>query len=141
MLRHVKKIIIAFAFAGLTLNANAAELAAPKLYAVYFTAEWCPSCKVLGPNYAKAREEGKLDAKDVLFLKLDLTDKTSIHQSVLLASAVGIGPYVQKQGSSTGYVALLAADKTTELARFDRSTSSADIIAAIEKHLNEPAKK
>lgn len=122
-------------------QAKAYELPKPKVIAVFFSAEWCPACKQLAPVLEEARKEGGFNTKDILFVKLDLTDKATIHQSILLASALGIAPFVQKQGSSTGYVALLGADKTTELARFDRTATAADIVAGIEKQLAAGAGK
>ena len=121
-------------------QARAHELPKPILIAVFFSADWCPSCKILAPELLAARVKGELNKKDILFVKLDLTDKATIHQSILLSSALGIAPFVQKQGSSTGYVALLAGNKTTELARFDSTTKADDIIAAITKYLAASAK-
>ncbi len=122
-------------------QAQAYELPKPKVIAVFFSADWCPSCKQLAPVLEEARKVGEFDKKDILFVKLDLTDKATIHQSILLSSALGIAPFVQKQGSSTGYVALLSADKTTELARFDRTATAADIVAGVEKQLAAGAGK
>jgi hypothetical protein len=82
-----------------------------------------------------ARTKGTLDAKDILFVKLNLTDKTTIHQSILLAQALGIGDYLKAQGSGTGYVALLDAKSKKEITRFDRESSAEKIQAAIEKRL------
>jgi thiol-disulfide isomerase/thioredoxin len=137
----LRNAMMALMMGLLAMKATAYELPKPTLYALYFTADWCPNCKALTPVLEQARKEGKLDAKDVLFVKLDLTDKTTIHQALLLSSAIGVAPFVQKQGSSTGYVALVAADKTTELARFDRTAKAEDIIAAIEKNLGGTEKK
>jgi thiol-disulfide isomerase/thioredoxin len=140
--KHILRALLVSFLVMLTVTqALAYELPKPKLLIVYFTADWCPNCKILSPILAEARSKGALDDKDVLFVDMNLTDKPSIHQSILLASALGIAPFVQKQGSATGYVALLAADKTTELARFDRSATAAEMIASVEKHLAAGAKK
>jgi ABC-type phosphate transport system substrate-binding protein len=48
---------------------------------------------------------------------------------------------VQAQGSSTGYVALLAADTKTEIARFDRTSSAEAIASGINHALAAPAAK
>ena len=132
----MKEILRGFVIAFLVLltvgQALAYESPQPKLIAVFFSASWCPSCKILTPELDAARSKGALDSKDILFVTLDLSDKASIHQSILLASALGILPFVQKQGSSTGYVAVLAADKSTELARFDRTTKAEAIVQRLE---------
>ena len=109
-------------------TAQAYTLPKPRLMAVYFWASWCPNCKLLSPQLAQARTQARLDDADVLFVTLDLTDSRSIHQSILLAQALGIAEFMQKQGSATGYIAVLEATSKKELARFDRS-SSADQMA------------
>ncbi len=117
-------------------HAHAARaLLKPQLFAVYFYADWCTNCKMLSPKLEEARSKGGLDEKPVLFVKLNLTDKPSIQQSILLAQALGIGDFLKAQGSATGYVALLDAKTKNEIIRFDRESSAADIQAAIEKNL------
>jgi hypothetical protein len=90
---------------------------------------------MLSPKLDEARRLGGLDEKPVLFVKLNLTDKPSIQQSILLAQALGIGDFLKAQGSATGYVALLDAQTKKEITRFDRESSAADIQATIEKNL------
>lgn len=117
-------------------HANAArEFPHAKLLAVYFYADWCPNCKLLSPNIDKARTDGMLDSKDVLFVKLNFTDKVTIRQSVLLAQALGIEEFVKAQGSATGYMALLDANTKKEITRFDRASSAEKIQTTIEKQL------
>ena len=103
------------------------ELPKPKLLALYFYADWCANCKILAPKLQEARDKGQLDSKKILFVKLNLTDKVTINQSSMEAQALGIGDFVQKQGSGTGYVVLLDALSKKELARF-LSNNSADEI-------------
>ncbi len=117
-------------------EAHAARaLPKPQLLAVYFYADWCANCKMLSPKLDEARRLGELDEKPVLFVKLNLTDKPSIQQSILLAQALGIGDFLKAQGSATGYVALLDAKTKKDITRFDRESSAADIQATIEKNL------
>lgn len=103
----------------------------PQLMAVYFYADWCSNCKILSPIYKEARAKGGLDKKDIVFITLDLTDKTTIHQSILLAQGLGIADYLRAQGSATGYVAILDAGSKKELTRFDNSASPDAIIQGI----------
>lgn len=123
------------AFTLIAQPAMAYELPKAKLIAVYFYADWCPNCKLLSPEFDKARKDGDLDNKPILFVKMNLTDSTTIHQSVMLAQALGIAPYVQQQGSSTGYVALITADTKKEIVRFDRTSKATDIMAGTTKAL------
>lgn len=116
-------------------TAHARELPKPELMAVYFYADWCPNCKILSPRIDEARAKGGLDKKNVLFVVMNLTDKTTIHQSILHAQALGIGEFLKAQGSGTGYLAILDAGSKKELARFDSASSATDIQAGIEKRL------
>lgn len=114
----------------------ARPLPEPKLIAVYAYADWCPNCKLLSPIVKQARETGGLDNKDVLFVTLDLSDKARIHQSVMLAKSLGLERFMQQQGSAVGYVALLDAKTTKELARFDRTSDSEAIVSAVNEALS-----
>lgn len=115
--------------------AHAWEQPKPQLIAVYFYADWCPNCKALTPTVAAVRSEEGLDEKAVLFVTMDLTDKPRIHQSILLAQALGIGDFLKSQGSATGYVAVLDATSKKELTRFDRTSKKEDIAAFFSKQL------
>ena len=132
------KRFLATCLLALTLIAHPAlayTLPKAQVIAVYFYADWCPNCKLLTPEFEQARKDGDLDNKAILFVKMNLTDSSTIHQSILLAQALGIAPYVQQQGSATGYVALLTADTKKEIARFDRTSKAADIVAGVTKAL------
>lgn len=107
----------------------------PKLIAVYAYASWCPNCKKLSPEIEKARSEGELNGQDVLFITLDLSDKASIHQAQLLAQAMGLADFLKAQGSATGYLALLEASTSTELARLDSKSTSQDIINSVKDRI------
>jgi thiol-disulfide isomerase/thioredoxin len=112
------------------------ELPTPDLVAVYVYADWCPHCRILKPLIDVARQEGGLDQKNILFVGLNLTDKKSIHQSILLAQQLGIGEYLKAQGSGTGYLAILTPDTGQELLRFQSDTTSSDILKKINSLLH-----
>lgn len=136
--------LVAFFMLGISLvtPAQARELPKPELMAVYFYADWCPKCKALSPKLDEARKTSNLDKENILFVKLDLTNKASIHQSILLAQALGIGDFVQQQGSATGYVAVLDAATKQELTRFDAESSSKQIEDGLKSRLKgAPAQK
>lgn len=101
----------------------ARELPKPRFIALYFYADWCSICKGLSPVIAQARTNGALDSMKILFVTLNLTDKPSINQSVMLAQSLGVGAYVQKQGSATGYLAVLDAETKMEVKRFEGGTT------------------
>lgn len=124
----MRRLLLAMTLCLITaLPAQARELPQAKLLAVYVYADWCPNCKILSPLVTQARAAGKLDDQAVLFVTFDLTNKTRIHQSVMLAQALGIGDFLKAQGSATGYLALLDATNKKEIARFDRTSTAAQI--------------
>ena len=120
---------------GFGSAAVARELPQPKLIAVYFYADWCVNCKPLDAAMRQARITHALDEKEIVFVTLDLTDKTRIHQSILHAQALGIGQFLKAQGSATGYVAVLDAASKKELVRFDRESTATVIGESFRRHL------
>ncbi len=139
--RMFRATMLALMFLFTSQPALAYELPKPKLMAVYFWASWCPNCKLLTPEVASARKDGDFDNGPILFVTMDLSDSATIHQSVLLAQALGIAPFVQAQGSATGYVAILDAVTKKELKRFDRTNKAADIEAWLKAELEKSAPK
>lgn len=109
----------------------------PKLLALYFYADWCANCKTLSPKLEQARRENGLDALDIAFITLDLSDKARIHQSLLLAQALGVGEFVRQQGSATGYIAVLDAQAKKELFRFDSGTEVGSIPMKFKESLDQ----
>jgi thiol-disulfide isomerase/thioredoxin len=83
----------------------------PELMVVKFHADWCGSCRALGPVLTDLTN--KLDGKPVLFVKLDFTNNTSKHQTKLLAFSLGIEKIVA-QNNSTGFL-LVVDSKTKEV--------------------------
>ena len=110
---------------------HARDLAEPQKIAVYFYADWCANCKVLSPKLEEVKTENDLLKSETLFVKMDLTDKARIHQSILLAQALGIGDFLKQQGSATGYVAVLDAKSHEEVARIDSASTQEEIKAAL----------
>ena len=84
-------------------GAEAVKDGAPKIIVVKFHADGCGACKAMGPVFTDLRN--KLDGRPVLFVELDLTNATTRHQSMLLASALGLGRAL-KEHPGTGFILL-----------------------------------
>lgn len=108
------------------------SLPQPDYLAVFFYAQDCGHCKELAPKIESARSQLPTEA-NILFITLDIGNAAARHQSMLLASQLGIGSYVKEQGSATGYLTVLDANTFEEVARFDSSTEN----DAFESQLNQ----
>ncbi len=106
-------LIVASLFLAMVFVPNKSysqDIAQPELLVVKFHADWCGSCKALGPVLTDLTN--KLDGKPVLFIQLDFTNNSVKHQSHLLASALGIKKIV-KNNNGTGFL-LVIDNKTKE---------------------------
>ena len=112
-------------------DAQARDFPQADTYAVYVYADWCPNCKILSPEIEEAKEKGDLNRQDVLFVTFDLTDKARIHQSMMLAHALGLEEWLKQQGSATGYLALIDADSKDEAQRFTSANSDDEILTGL----------
>ena len=83
----------------------------PQLMVVKFHADWCGSCRALGPAITDL--SNKFDGQPVLFTELDFTNITAKNQTLLLASALGIGGVVEEH-NGTGFI-LVIDSKTKEV--------------------------
>lgn len=121
-----------FALNLLLSQATLANSADAKLYVVKFHADWCGSCRVLGPNIVKARGKAGLDDEAVLFVTLDLTDATKRNQAGLMASAIGLGDFYEQNAGKTGFALLIDADSGETKGRLTKDMDATKIIEAIQ---------
>ena len=108
-----------------------AEMGKPALYAISFHADWCGSCKMIGPQMIKARGKADLDNKDILFVKLDLTDGAKRHQSGLMAQALGIGDFYKDNNGKTGFVLLVDAKSGEMVGKITKEHDANAIISTL----------
>lgn len=118
-------------------HTSARQLAQPQFIALYAYADWCGSCKILEPKLQQVRQEKNLDKKDILFVTLDLSDKTHVHQSVLLAQGLGVTDFLKSEGSKTGYMVILDANSKEEKVRFTAYDEVATISESFDTLLDE----
>lgn len=106
--------------------------ASPDVVAVKFHADWCGSCKRMGPVFEDLRN--KYDGESVLFVELDLTNGTTKSQAEFMASALGFGDvYAQNQG--TGFILLLDGKTRQQLAKLTADQNIKAMGAEIVKQL------
>jgi len=135
----MNKILLMFGFIAAffmpVASVHAEDKSANALYAVKFHADWCSSCKVLGPNVEAARGKADLDNKNVLFVTLDLTNATTRHQSSLLASALGLAETYKTNDGKTGFVLLVNAQTGDVVGKLTKEQNSNAIVAAINEKI------
>jgi len=76
----------------------------------------------------------KLDGQPVLSYELDFTNNTTKHQSVMMASALGLGN-VLKENQGTGFILLIDANTKKVLEKFTKEHDLKTIAGKINEHL------
>ncbi len=107
----------------------------PKLIGVLYYADWCGTCKILDPQIEKARGKMDLDNMPIVFVRMDLTNKTTAAQSGMLASALGLGALYNDNSGKTGYMALVDSETKGVVATIDKTMKADDISALITEKL------
>ncbi len=100
------------AWAETTQSKSQADVAVPAIIAVKFHADWCGSCKAMGPVFEELQD--KFDTQPVLYVVLDHTQEFDRQQSQFLATSLGLDKIWAKYGNKTGFI-LLVDGKTQEV--------------------------
>jgi len=110
-------------------------VASPELIALKFHADWCGSCRAMGPIFTDLGN--KFDTKPVLFLELDHTSEPSRRQAEYLAAALGLQEVWKENGGTTGFILLIDADTREVLAKLtkdqDIKVMGSQLLAAIDR--------
>lgn len=106
----------------------------PTVIAVKFHADWCGSCRAMGPVFEDLAN--KHDTDPVLFVHLDLTDSKSTRQAGYLMRTIGAGEVWDNVGGKTGMILLLDADSKQVMRKMTRDHSfkqmSAELVEIVE---------
>lgn len=123
---------ILFGISQMRIADTSSETAAPALIAVKFHADWCKSCKIMGPAFLDL--QNKLDGTSVLFVELDFTNRTTQHQTNLLASALELSD-VTAENSGTGFILVFDAESKEVKEKFTKERTVKEMATAIQTHL------
>lgn len=88
---------------------QSASVTGPKVIAVKFHADWCGSCKAMGPVFEEMQD--KYDQQPVLYVRLDLTREAGRRQAQYMVHALGMGDNIWSEyGRKTGFILLVNAE-------------------------------
>ena len=113
---------------------KAVEVEAPEVIAVKFHADWCGSCKVMGPVFEELQE--KFDTQSALYIVLDHTRTYNRRQSQYLATTLGLDKVWAEYGGKTGFILLIDGESRKVLNTLTRENNlkqmGASLLAAVE---------
>lgn len=98
-------VIVSGIFAQTNLSMLQIEESTPAVIAVKFHADWCGSCKAMGPVFEEL--QAKYDVQPVLYITLDYTHNFDRHQSKYLATTLGLEKIWADNGGKTGFILLI----------------------------------
>ncbi len=129
--------IALFLIFALSPQLVAAESDKPEVYGILFYADWCGSCKILDPAIQKARGQSDLDNEPVLFLRLDLTDATRRYQAGLMANALGLGEFFDRNAGATGFLLLVDAESGEIIKRLTKTMDAKSITEEVRSAIEQ----
>ena len=113
---------------------KAVEVEAPEVIAVKFHADWCGSCKVMGPVFEEL--QAKFDTQSVLYIVLDHTRTYNRRQSQYLVTTLGLDKVWAEYGGKTGFILLIDGESRKVLNTLTRENNlkqmGASLLAAVE---------
>lgn len=115
-----------------TSSTTALRPVGPKLMVLKMHADWCATCKAMGPVFEDLTK--KLAEKPVLFAKFDLTDKGTKNQAIQLAASLGI-MQVARENQATGFILIVDPVTKTVIQKLTKDDNLEAMISAIEARL------
>ncbi len=130
----MKKIVfvLMFVFGTGVISAQDTTNQKLKLIALKFYADWCPTCKAMGPVFTDL--SNKFDDSSVLFVTLDFTNSTTRKNANLMMQALRLS-HLLNTYKGTGYIVLLDAKSHKILETFTVKLTFDEICGLIKEHL------
>ena len=110
----------------------------PAVIAVKFHADWCGSCKAMGPVFEEL--QAKYDTQPVLFVTLDHTREFNRRQSQYLAKSLGLHKIWAANGGKTGFILLIDGQSGEVVRKLTREHDIKKMGAALLESVQSAAK-
>ena len=117
-------VVLTLVVSSTGFSQKSKNIESPKLLLVKFHADWCRTCRVMGPIFEDL--QNKIDGSAVLFVKLDFTNNQTKHQANMLGAGLGIGDILKQNQRRTGFILIIDA-KTKKVLK--KLTKDDDIYA------------
>lgn len=107
----------------------------PRLIALKFHADWCGSCKAMGPVFTELQQ--KYESLPVLYVELDQTTKSRKRQAAFLANAMGLDKTWKEHGGKTGFILLVDSETKAVVAKLTKDQNLKQMGASLQKAVGE----
>ncbi|TAF66685.1 MAG: hypothetical protein EAZ55_05660 [Cytophagales bacterium] len=103
-----------------------------KVMVLLHFAEWCENSQTMQVFFEHLKN--RFDGKEVLFVRLDFTNKTAQYQTELLAIALRVDEVVNRF-SDTGFIVLIDQESGQPFARLTSKVHFSEMVVTIQNHL------
>ncbi|MFZ6013896.1 MAG: thioredoxin domain-containing protein [Bacteroidota bacterium] len=131
----MNKSILSFIFVLSLVSAAYSQKTTPKLFAFKFHADWCSTCKQMGPLFTDLRDSN-LSKDDVLFHQFDFTNKSTQHQAMLMATALGVYEIIAGN-TGTGFILIVDAQSMKVVQRITKQDDLKTAMSKIKEKLKD----
>jgi len=128
MLICLSLVLSVFMAPVLTVHAQEEAVDPTKYFLVQLYADWCATCKTMAPVITQLQDE-YMDS-EVVFMRVDRTDDSTINQSMEALKLVGIGQTVSEV-EGTGKVLVIDAESKTVVSVLNKTQSIDEMVDII----------
>ena len=133
-MQFLKNIVVTMFGVALLAMPNITHAASNTIIAAAFHADWCASCKQLGPTFKMVKEEYE-GSPYVEFVKFDKTNEDTSSIAEIKAKAMGLEKHYLNN-PKTGFVLLIDKDTKKVFGKLTKEQSAVEMAEAITAAIN-----